>query len=694
MLAATALFTVALPRAGRESINYEEGQPWRYSLLTAPFDIPVYYDSITENRMTDSIRNNLPPYVDVSSSVVEDVLDGFPPMLASNPAVRVWQKDIREIYDKGVIDEDVKTRLDRQSGRKMVNVVSASNTATRTDASAMLTPVEAMDSIIKRYQSSSSPFSQVPEQLWDVLKENMRANVTLNVAEDQRQLNNALAMVSSAQGTIRQGQRIVDRGEVVTPQIYRNLQEYEHLLTLRDGSGQNNTGFIVGQAAYLIIIFTVFSIYLLLFRRRVFNSTRMMVFIVSTVLVVNLLAILLAEIFNLGIYMTPFAALPVVIMLFIDKRTAIVTLMASVMIGALAAVYQYQFIFMELAAGMTAIFSLQQLSRRSQLLRVSFFTFLVYSLCYVVMTLVLEGTLSELSSRIFVYFAINSVLLSLTYVFIFVIERVFGFTSTVTLVELSDINNPLLRRLSEEAPGTFQHSIQVSTLAADAARAIGADTQLVRTGALYHDIGKLSSPVFFTENQHGVNPHNGLDPETSARKIISHVTEGVAMAHKAKLPAVIKNFILEHHGKGRTGYFYNTAVNARPGEYVDPAPFTYPGPNPRTKETAILMMADCVEAASRSLKDYSPQSISDLVDKIIDTQLKEGMFRQSPISFADIEEIKDVFKRRLGTIYHSRVAYPERRAETAPAPSAQQPAADNSGKEESKEVKKESDAEV
>lgn len=672
MLAATALITVALPRAGRESINYEEGQPWRYSLLTAPFDIPVYYDSITEQRMSDSIRNNLPPYVDISTTAVNEVIAGFPPVIAGNPSVRMLERHIREVYDKGVVDEDVKTRLESQSGRKTVNLVSASNTATQTDATAMLTPVEAMDSIIARYKASANPFMQLPQQTWDILKENLRANVTLNDTVDLRQLNNALAMVSSAQGSIRQGQRIVDRGEVVTPQIYRNLQEYERMLMLRDGTGQNTSGFIVGQAAYIIITLSVFYLYLAFYRRRVYSSTRMMVFIISAMLVISLLAILLGETFSLGIYMTPLAALPVVIMLFVDRRTAVVTLLATVMIGALAAVYQFQFIFLELVAGMTAIFSLKQLSRRSQLLRISFLTFLAYSLSYVVMTLVLEGTLTELSPRLFIYFIINSVLLSLTYVFIFVIERVFGFTSTVTLVELSDINNPLLRRLSEEAPGTFQHSMQVSTLAADAARAIGADTQLVRTGALYHDIGKLSSPIFFTENQHGVNPHNGLDPETSARKIISHVTEGVAMAQKAKLPAVIKDFILEHHGKGVTRYFYNTVVNANPGKKIDPAPYTYPGPNPRSRETAILMMADSVEAASRSLKEYTTQSISDLVDKIIDTQVADGMFRQSPISFADIEEIKDVFKRRLGTIYHSRVAYPERRETSTPAPTPTQ----------------------
>ena len=254
--------------------------------------------------------------------------------------------------------------------------------------------------------------------------------------------------------------------------------------------------------------------------------------------------------------------------------------------------------------------------------------------------------------------AINSAVLSFTYVLILIIEKIYGFTSAVTLVELSDINNPVLRRLSEEAPGTFQHSIQVSTLAADAAIAVGANVQLVRTGAFYHDIGKTKSPVFFTENQHGVNPHAGLDPETSAKKIISHVADGVEIAERHKIPEAIINFIREHHGKGLTRYFYNTAVNERGLEGVDKEDFRYPGPNPQSLETTLIMMADSVEAASRSLKSYDEESIGNLVDKIIGSQIADGLYVDSPISFRDVEIVKRTFKNRLATIYHSRVSYP------------------------------------
>lgn len=662
MLLATAIIvTISLPRAGRESLEYEEGQPWRYSLLTAPFDIPEYYDSDTEERLSDSIRTQLPPYVNLNADKADEVINSFPVILAKGqPGMGILERQIRLVYNKGIVSDDVEERLSNQnSGRKSVMVVSASTIASKKDASDMLTVDDALHLVKTGYEAEANSFAmQLTPSVWDNLNRVMQPNVTLNDSVDARQMNNELSKIKSAKRTIRQGERIVDRGEVVTPQVYRNLQEYERILAQEKGTSQDMMWFMVGQALYIIIVLVAFYFYLAYFRERVFASTKSMVFIMTSLLVTCLIAVALSSTIAGGIYLTPFAALPVVIMLFVDRRTALTTLFAATFVGAVVAIYQFQFIFYQICAGMTALLCLKQLSKRSQLLSVSFFTFFVYCLCYTVMTLMTEGSLSELSIRVFIYFGVNSALLSLTYVLIFVIERLFGFTSTVTLVELSDINTPLLRRLSEEAPGTFQHSMQVSTLASDAARAIGADTQLVRTGALYHDIGKLSSPIFFTENQHGVNPHDGLDPETSARKIISHVTEGVAMAQKAKLPTVIKNFILEHHGKGVTRYFYNTACNNHGGEMVDPTPFTYPGPNPQSRETAILMMADAVEAASRSLPEYSEQTISALVDRIIDGQVAEGMFRESPLSFSDIEMIKDVFKRRLGTIYHSRVAYP------------------------------------
>ncbi len=303
--------------------------------------------------------------------------------------------------------------------------------------------------------------------------------------------------------------------------------------------------------------------------------------------------------------------------------------------------------------------SLKDLSRRSQLLRTAALIFVAYSLCYISVEVIQTGTLANAEPRIFGTLGVNAILISFSYVLMFLMERVFGFTSRVTLVELSDTNNPLLRELSEKCPGTFNHSMAVSNLASAAALRIGANVQMVRTGALYHDIGKIKNPAFFTENQHGVNPHDALDPLQSARIVTDHVRDGLQMAEKSKLPQAIRQFIAEHHGAGKARYFYNTYCNAHPGETVDEAPFTYPGPDPQTRETSLLMMADSIEAASRSMHDHSPEAITALVNKIIDGQIAEGLHNQSPISFRDVQTIKDTFIQRLRTMYHSRISYPE-----------------------------------
>ena len=285
---------------------------------------------------------------------------------------------------------------------------------------------------------------------------------------------------------------------------------------------------------------------------------------------------------------------------------------------------------------------------------------LSYAIIYFAYELITENDLSKINWGMYTNFIINGILLLFTYPLMFLVEKVFGFTSNVTLVELSNINTPLLRRMSETVPGTFQHSMQVANLASEAANRIGAKSQLVRTGALYHDIGKMVNPVFFTENQQsGVNPHKNLNYEQSAQVVISHVTEGLKLAEKHNLPTVIKDFISTHHGQGKTKYFYISWKNEHPGEQPNDALFTYPGPNPFTKEQAILMMADAVEAASRSLPEYTEESIGALVDKIIDSQVADGFFKECPITFKDIATVKAVFKEKLKTMYHTRISYPE-----------------------------------
>jgi len=345
---------------------------------------------------------------------------------------------------------------------------------------------------------------------------------------------------------------------------------------------------------------------------------------------------------------------------FFDSHKALITHLITVMLCSLVAPFPYEFLLLQIIIGIVVLFSLKELTQRSQLLRCTFFIFITYTVCYLCLALYQEGDLNKVKWTMFLFFGLNFILSMLSYVFIYLLEKVFGYTSSITLVELSNINTPILKKLSETCPGTFQHSLQMSILASEAAARIKANTQLIRTGALYHDIGKMAHPTFFTENQKGgVNPHQELSFEESAQIIISHVTEGVKMAEKAGLPKIIIDFIRTHHGCGKTKYFYTSFRNAFPDQPINEELFTYPGPNPFTKETGILMMADSVEAASRSLNEYTEESLRTLTDKIIDGQIAEGLLRNTPLTFHDVEVIKTAFVEKLKSMYHTRISYPE-----------------------------------
>ena len=359
-----------------------------------------------------------------------------------------------------------------------------------------------------------------------------------------------------------------------------------------------------------------------------------------------------------SIYIVPFAMAPIFVRVFMDSRTAFISYAVTILLSAVAVRYQYEFIVVQLVGGLIAIFSLRELSKRSQIFLTALLVTFGSAAIYLALQLIQADDFSKLDGSMYFHIGVNGFFLLFTYPLMLIIEKLFGFVSTVTMFELSNTNNELLRKLSEVAPGTFQHSITVGNLAAEIANRIGADSLLVRTGALYHDIGKMNNPVFFTENQVGVNPHKGLPYKESARIIISHVTEGVKMAEKANLPGFVREFILTHHGCGMAKYFYINYKNEHPDEEVDVRDFSYPGPDPFTREQAILMMADTVEAASRSLPEYTEESIKALIDRLVDAQLEEGHFKECPITFRDIAVAKAVMLERLKSIYHTRVSYP------------------------------------
>lgn len=662
-----------LPHADRQSYSYELNQPWKYPLLTAPFDMPVMRDSTSLTFLRDSVDKHFVPFVKRDAATESSVIERYRAGTAGiNDHDRsIGEQLLRHVYKAGVLEPGIYANIHNYTGSRvrMSETEQEDDAVSDIDASSMYSPAKAFEYIDSVYTSRyhGLPNAGMPAEMAATLNQCIVPNMVLDSALDNKYRRQEYFNVTGAQGIIKKGQRIVDRGEIITPQIYTNLNTFQELLSRSSQTIDQATYFYLGQIVYLLVCVSLLYLFLAVYRPHFYADTRKMMFLMIFISFFTALTIILFENITNGIYLVPFAALPVVILIFFDSRTAIFSLLTTVLICALVATYPFEFIVMELCVGLVATLSIHQLTRRSQLLRTAILSLCTYTVAYFAMSLITNGNLDHFTWHIVGLFAINSVVLSFAYILIVIIEKVFGFTSQVTLVELSDINNPLLRRLAEDAPGTFQHSMQVSTLASEAALAIHANVQLVRTGALYHDIGKLESPIFFTENQHGVNPHAGLDPETSARKIIRHVTYGAQLAKQHKLPQVIADFILEHHGRGLTKYFYNTAVNENPDVAVDKEKFRYPGPNPQSKETAILMMADAVEAASRSLKDYSPEAIDRLVDKIIDSQVADGLLAESPLSFRELGVVKDTFKKRLATIYHSRVAYPELRRPEAPA---------------------------
>lgn len=660
-IAVVSVTVYFLPRSAENHYTFEEGRPWSYALLTAPFDIPIHLDSLSAAKVKDSIDTHFEPVFTRNLTAEKTIISDYTTRLNATKDLDITPaqrnqiiKEIRKVYENGIVDRDTYAKI--SSGKLPTVRFIHDNVAISIPTANYLSAFRAyehLDSVLKdpnvRQAISATKLSQV-----------LHPNILVDTVTSRRLLNESYQKAMAPVGVIQQGERIIDKGDIVTSRLATVLHTYEKIANERGNSAISQHYYpIAGQTLYMLILYGMLFAYLYIFRRDYFEDDRTVVFIITLIGLFTLFAFAMQAGFSTGFYITPFTIVPILVLIFLDSRTAYFCHVILVLICSIVASFALEFIFMQFIAGVVAIDSLKDLSRRSQLIRTAALIFLAYTLSYVAIEVMQAGSLARTEGRIFGCFAINAILISFSYVLMFLLERVYGFTSRVTLVELSDINNPLLRELSEECPGTFNHSMAVSNLASAAASRIGANVQLVRTGALYHDIGKIKNPAFYTENQHGVNPHDALDPIQSARIVTGHVNEGLALAEKAKLPKVIRNFISEHHGAGKARYFYTTYCNAHPDEEVDPANFTYPGPNPQSKETSLLMMADSVEAASRSMTDHSPEAISALVNKIIDSQIAEGLHNESPISFRDVSTIKEVFAQRLRTMYHSRISYPE-----------------------------------
>ena len=656
-----SIISYFMPKEGKFNYEFDIDKPWKYGLLQASFDFNIYKSEQQIEKERDSLLTFYHPYFTVDKQVEKNMLaklkedynQTLKHSLPNTEYIRHIERTLKFIYEKGILSVDDYQLVTEDSIQNIMLVDK--NMATLQETDQLFTVKGAYEYLLN---SDTAHFNRRILQSCN-LNHYLTSNISYDLEKSEAALQDEMSKISPARGVVLNGQKIIDRGEIINEQTYDILRSLQQAWEKKSGSVKEIRLTLMGQTLVVGVLVLCFMIYLEIFRKDYYQRKRSVLLLFALIVFFPIILSIMVEQNISNVYVIPMAMIPIIIGIFLDSRTAFMAHTTIILICSIFLRYPHEFIILQMAAGMTAIYSLRELSQRSQLLRTALIVVICYAILYFGFELIQENDLTKLNTRMYMYFVLNGILLLFTYPLLFILEKTFGFTSNVTLVELSNINNKLLREMSEVAPGTFQHSLQMANLAAEAANKIGANSQLVRTGALYHDIGKMIHPAFFTENQSGINPHKRLKYEESAQVIISHITNGIKLAEKHQLPKVIKDFIRTHHGKGVAKYFYISYKNEHPDEEIDLEKFSYPGPNPFTKEQAILMMADAVEAASRSLPEYTEESISNLIEKIVDGQVAEGYFKECPITFKDIAMVKALFKEKLKTVYHTRITYPE-----------------------------------
>ena len=647
-----------MPRDGRNYVYAEQGKPWKYADLTAPFDFPIYKSEQMIQKEKDSLMKEYQPYFYYNKEVegnmvrkfVTDFSGGIPGL--SDDYISIIANRLHKIYQTGIVSSPEYSRLAKDTTQCIM--VADGKNATSIPIVRFLSTKKAyeqlfLDNILEQHRSQ-------------LQKCNLNNYITPNIIYDKERSDESLQdmqkSIPLALGVAQKGQKIIDRGEIVTEAKYRIIESFQKENERRNSNTTQQQLTLCGEALYVLLIMVFFTFYLTLFRKDYFEKARNVAMLYSLIIIFSIITGVMVRNTIAHVYIIPYAMVPIFTRVFMDSRTAIITHLTMILVCAIMLQHPLEFIVVEMVAGLAAVYSLRDLQFRSQLFKTAILVTLVAMLMNFAFDLIRMKEFEEFDMSYYNYLIINGILLLFAYPLLYLMEKTFGFISDITLIELSNTNNPLLRRMSEVAPGTFQHSIQVGNLASEIANKIGAKAQLVRTGALYHDIGKTINPIYFTENQSGINPHEDLSLIESAQIIISHVTEGMKLAERNNLPSIIKDFISTHHGHGKAKYFYLKYKNENPDDQVDDLLFTYPGPNPFTREQAILMIADGVEAASRSLPEYTEKNIRNLVNRLVDGMVNDGFFRECPITFRDITYAKTVLCEKLKTIYHARVSYP------------------------------------
>ncbi|SEE64045.1 hypothetical protein SAMN04487765_3533 [Tenacibaculum sp. MAR_2010_89] len=666
LITATAIIYL-FPKGGQFKYDFSSGKPWQYDNLYAPFDFAIHKSEKEIEVEKEVLLNEAKKYFVYDEAIKQEVALEFKEQLKKiKPSDSLVIDDvvviakrgrsiINLIYQYGFIDSGSIVKYASNSDE--IIVLRKGNSIEDVLFSKFIESKEVLPTINSKIQD----LSQFKQQLiLSVIANVVRPNVSFDEKFTNKGKEEALKNISYTKGKVSKGALIILKGDIVEGKRYNVLKSYQLASQSTIWSKSNYNWIVFGYAVLVSLALLMLLLFLLRYRNDIYNDNNKVTFIFFNVFIMILVQTMVVKTNSDYLYVVPLSILPIVLKAFFDARLGLFTHVLTVLLLGFIVPNSFEFIYLHIIAGIVTILTVSELYKRANLFISIGQITLIYMLTYFAFSIIKEGNADKISVLYFGLFAANGLLSFLAVFFIYFYEKVFGLVSDVTLLELSNTNSKLLRELNEKAPGTFQHSMQVANLAEAAANEIGANSMLVRTGALYHDIGKMVNPMYFTENQStGVNPHNDLSAKDSARIILDHVIKGIEIAKKNNLPDRIIDFIRTHHGTNVTYYFYKKELENNPNTEVDIKKFQYQGPIPFSKETAILMMCDAAEAASKSLKEPTAQSIDNLIDKIIEKQKNDNQFRNSDITFREIEKIKKIIKNKLMNIYHLRVEYPD-----------------------------------
>ncbi|SKB36709.1 hypothetical protein SAMN05660226_00939 [Parapedobacter luteus] len=667
ILSSIVLITLFLPKQPRFRYEFEKGKVWMHEDLISPYNFAVLKTQAELEKERENVLKSVYPIYDHNTQIAEQQIAQFEADLPEkwqaagldtlNIDVATYEqtgkKLLTDIYRRGVIALNNKFQGDRTHYNF---TLLTDHVAKQMNTAAVFTTETAAEYVSKTINGRTA----IKQKEWfiDVIGSYISVNYLFNESLTARLEEDALASISTTRGMVQRGELIVANGTTVNNEIYQKIESLRKAYEEEARIGGNRALVMLGQFFIVALVVSLLFVFIYLFRKDIYHNNRL-IFLILIVITGMLLVLSWAIKIKLpSLYYIPYCIVPIIIRILFDTRLALNIHLLMVLLAAFFVPNSFEFVFLQFSAGMVAIYSIKTLVKREQFLISSAIILGTYLIAYIGMGLMRDGSLGNLYWSDIAPFVFSVLLTLLAYPLIYAFERLFGIISDVTLMELTNSNSKLLRELSYKAPGTFQHSMQVANLAEAAIYKIGGNTLLVRAGALYHDIGKMFNPQYFIENQtKGHNPHDGLSFEQSAQIIISHVAKGVELARKNQLPEVIIDFIRTHHGTTRVDYFYQSYIKSFPEKFVDEDIFHYPGPVPFSRETAVLMMADSVEAASRSLKEPSAQSLNDLVDKIIESKLNQKQLVNSNITLKDITMVSEIFKDMLKSIYHVRIDY-------------------------------------